>query len=490
MYTRALFHIRMRYIWWTAIAMGLVSPNPHTDFSFLLESGPTTVMLGVKESEVTLLLPVTFTTETVKESLAIITAVYNQWIKLGFWADTELALTYKKALETGKGSFLEGNKVFDQLMNYLNSTELVTPPDSCLLSIPFMDGGNLVQGGSFLKQKIGQITPTWAPAEAKNQRNTLDLFVLAFNSIGKEFLETVKESLKTTELILGKVFPPEFLGPLESLECITKAELEQVNVGDCMMGSNLVLCSLEVLTPTTPLTIKLLEPINNMGIELYLEPTQLLVQDTDNGRLYTLNCSMEINQEVSPFKLCRDMDDANEACHAALLLEDVENAIKQCRFCYAKAKRPFKLLNDGILIQTLDFTILNGENLVKQIPPLVIYSNELVKVTKQSEQYLFRLMVPLEEVGVYKTKLTAGQMYALSMKAMWDEFYYNFQLVNYLEHMALILQLIFAPLTIAGVIFSIKNWKTQKSRTAREKNCKIRKGKHKELRAFLRSEQL
>jgi hypothetical protein len=233
-----------------------------------------------------------------------------------------------------------------------------------------------------------------------------------------------------------------------------------------------------------------MEPVNYMGIELYLEPTQLLVKESDNGRIYTLNCRTINNQETSPFILCKDLDDANLACHAALLLEDWDDSIKQCRFYYAEANRPFKLLNDGVMIQAEDFTILNGAKLVKQIPPVILFSNEEIKVSKHSEEYLFKNMVHLEEVGIFKTVLTSGQLYALSMKVIWDEFYFHFNILNYLEHMALILQLIFAPLTILGCIISVKNWKSIKSKTARAKNCKLRKSKHKELRAFLRSEQL
>ena len=107
-----------------------------------------------------------------------------------------------------------------------------------------------------------------------------------------------------------------------------------------MMGSNLVYCSLEVLTPPTPLTTKLLEPVNNKGIELYFGTYSVVVKDTDNGWVYTLNCNIENNPESTPFKLCKNLDNASETCHASLLLEDVEESIKQCRFHFCRSETP------------------------------------------------------------------------------------------------------------------------------------------------------
>ena len=160
----------MNYLWWTTIALGTVSHTLPTDFGFVTENGIMTVVMGIKETEVTLLLPVKITLDTAKESLATMTAAYNTWAKLEFWVDEELKLIYKKSLETGKSNLQEGAKVFNQLMGYLGQTQITTPTDSCLLEIPLFDGDRLVQGGSFIKQKISQITSTWTPEEVKSNQ--------------------------------------------------------------------------------------------------------------------------------------------------------------------------------------------------------------------------------------------------------------------------------------------------------------------------------
>jgi hypothetical protein len=429
------------------------------------------------------------TLDTAKEALATMTAAYNTWIKLGFWVDEDLKFTYKKSLETGKNNLQEGAKILDQLMGNLGLTEMITPTDRCLLDIPLFDGDRLVQGGNFIKQKISQLSTTWTPDEVKtNQKNNLDLFVMSFNTISWDFLVLVKTSLKNLELIQNQDFPTEWLGALEKLDCITKPEV--INIMDCTSGSNLVYCILIVLTPTTPAIVNLLEPINYKGVELFLEPNQFLMKEMDNSRIYILNCSQKNDLVSYPFVFCQHLDEDSTACHTALLIDDIEEAIKLCRFKFAVAKRPFKLLNDGILIQSLDFTVTNGDTVIKNTPPIVIVSNGLVKASRKTESYGFLTMVPLSLVGTYKSKLTSSHLLNLQIKATWDNFYYSFNLFDYLEHLALILHIIFAPISILACCLTFKHRKRENNKTTRKQDKIQRKGKHRELRAFLRSERL
>ena len=106
---------------------------------------------------------------------------------------------------------------------------------------------------------------------------------------------------------------------------------------------------------------------------------------------------------------------------------------------------------------------------------MVIGSTEKVTVTVSgSEEYEY-FGSGSKGTGIKISKLTKTQVNFLLLKATWDDAVYNFQIQDYVEYLALGLQLVFAPLTVVSLVLACMARRTSnQSRKKVEKDLKKR----------------
>jgi hypothetical protein len=62
-----------------------------------------------------------------------------------------------------------------------------------------------------------------------------------------------------------------------------------------------------------------------------------------------------------------------------LQIDDIDAIILACNFEYGTGPVAFRLRNEGLLIQGTHISVLNGDVPIVQMPPFVVYCNEVVK---------------------------------------------------------------------------------------------------------------
>ena len=93
---------------------------------------------------------------------------------------------------------------------------------------------------------------------------------------------------------------------------------------------------------------------------------------------------------------------------------------------------------------------------------MVIGSAEKITVTVSgSEEYEY-FGSGTKRTGIKISKLTKTQVNFLLLKATWDGAVRDFHIADYIEYIALGLQLIFAPLTVVSLVFACMARRTSK----------------------------
>ncbi|MFN9904785.1 MAG: hypothetical protein ACK56F_01505, partial [bacterium] len=66
-------------------------------------------------------------------------------------------------------------------------------------------------------------------------------------------------------------------------------------------------------------------------------------------------------------------------------------------------------------------SVLDGSTTVIQRPPLLIYSNNEVKISSLQEEITFKPTVTVANPRIETTKVTGGQVAAMKLKAYWSK---------------------------------------------------------------------
>ena len=118
-------------------------------------------------------------------------------------------------------------------------------------------------------------------------------------------------------------------------------------------------------------------------------------------------------------------------------------------------------------------SVTEGAKVIFQPLPLIIGSSEKVTITVSGTEEYDYFGTGLKSKGVKISKLTKTQVNMLLLKASWDDMIRDFSIHDYVEYLALGLQLLFAPLTIVGIVLACRAKRiSDKSRKKIERDTK------------------
>jgi hypothetical protein len=75
----------------------------------------------------------------------------------------------------------------------------------------------------------------------------------------------------------------------------------------------------------------------------------------------------------------------------------------------------YRLRNEGLLIQGTHISVLNGDVPIVQRPPFVVYSNKVVKITKDEEEISFKPTIDFAEQRIEVTRVNGLNVARLSL---------------------------------------------------------------------------
>jgi len=212
-----------------------------------------------------------------------------------------------------------------------------------------------------------------------------------------------------------------------------------------------------------------MRPIAYNNVILQITDDELIVTDILLRKMTKISCE---NSESSSLLVCRDSN-TDMLCMTALEQGDIDETIRRCTFVYTTLPDiAFRTINDGILVQGSQLSILDGGTLVTLIPPLHIFSNQIVKISTPTNELSFSPVKQITDARIEVSRLTSIQIGTMVIHAYWNYFFKILMDDSTLSYMAMALETLFGPLTILSVILSCRK-RTQK--LSRKRHNKLKK---------------
>jgi hypothetical protein len=429
-------------------------------FHFLLESGHTeyTQKYNAERASIVLLLNTTFL--TVKAAAIDANVQATKWGSLKIFNDPAITTEYKTAIEAGKEDFRKVSQNIETIYSYLAPTGTTEPSSTCIL-YEFLFPEYELTEFNFLKKKMSKINKDWIAAELDGEKKLLlDTYVMQYNSIGEKWFLLTEKATHLLEKVVQKEFPTEFTSALEALECIQDSTREKVRVSEVKKSTDKVILELEVLTPTEKNEVIQLLHVPYKGYVLAPPTSTGLYVRKPGGTnaLWNLECKdTDILNEHSP--LCT-LTAVDTLCTQALVRNDLEAALWQCIF--TADKNPVqvqRLMDDGLFISTTNFGVADGNKVIYAIPPIVIYSNKEISLTKDTEEIKYPPLVKFATQKVVLSLLTTVQQTLVSTRGMISDYWSNINYAEYANYLAWALQLLTFPLPFIGLILTCRHRK-------------------------------
>jgi len=213
-----------------------------------------------------------------------------------------------------------------------------------------------------------------------------------------------------------------------------------------------------------------MRPIAYNNVILKITDGEFIVTDILLRKMTKISCD---SMESSSLLVCRDSN-TDMLCMTALNQGEIDEIIRRCSFVYTTSPDiAFRTINDGILVQGSQLSILEGETLITIIPPIHIFSNQIVKVSIPTNELAFQPTKQITDARIEVSRLTSVQIGTIVIHAYWNYFFKILMDDSTLSYMAMALETLFGPLTILSVILSCRK-RTQKLSRKRHNKLKRR----------------
>jgi hypothetical protein len=329
-----------------------------------------------------------------------------------------------------------------------------------------------------MENALNKCSTTWTPAEIKadsGKDTALRLFCNIFNNEILAWEHDLDKTLFMIDSLASGHFPSELRGHYQRAHCIGSLIGEELKVIECNGYSNAYVCVIEVTTPEAIVDATLLLPVHYHGLHIQSNnPDNLFIREPSSPTIRTLHCNQKETQEI-PSCVSSSWDNH---CSTFLLKKDFYHAIKYCSFARSNDYPIGTLLGDGSLLVQGDGVVVkvktgNTYKTVTTESPCIVFSETDILVEKDGEVFKYPGTPGKEGVTVVKSKLTKEEKELLESIYYWANIRKQIGLGEYVDIVLTALQLLFAPLSIVGVVLG------RKANNAR-KHWKLMKEKHKQ----------
>ena len=466
-----------------------------SSLTFLVESSKIHVETSVKGLRVSLKFTTAISLLTVKTNFNSVTEIVTNYKALPYLQEgSSMKAKYVNALNPGVNHLTSITKLYTHLFSFTDADKNLEPKSSCLLTIHMIDSSTFVEGTKFLQAKflelIGLETDVLMKAD-NTKMAALANFITSFNSICSDWHSQISNIIGELDTLDGLIFPESLKGKLEIASCLegNGHEFEQITVLSTTPIKNGFIAELDIGIPTSLVKLNHLTPIFYSGVGLRGESENIYFTRNPNSTIVKLlNCSTDLIWINEKAPVCQEIP-LPDLCKEGLMMDNIEKVLEGCHFTYSKPPIAIRLLDDGILIQGENLTVTEDGRAIYESTPYVIYSDKQVKISKVGQELIFPALTTPSVKTIVKSRLTQLHILTMKNKAFWDELFFNFNIHDYIEWIALFIEGILAPMALCGICLGLKNKVTQRQQrkiVAKQK----RKQNQKETKALLRSARL
>ena len=413
----------------------------------------------------------------IAENFAKVKSVQKLWSELKvFSTESSLKNDLFSLLTVGSEYFSKAGSCLKHLVSFASDSDSV-PGTNCNFTGRALNGNTMREDSNALVSMIGKIDDTWTlEAVLADVAKINFLYSLAnmYNSIGYDWHDIASATVSEYDQLRKLSFPDSLHGHLETAACLEPVAFESIVVLSCGSNKKQLFCELEVSVPENKVVYGLFQVLNYYGAQLR-GPTgkEIFVRNPDTQEVVLLLCNTDSITVHPEIPICKQIEE-QKTCLTNLLRHEVDDAIKNCKFEYKLVDIVTRLETEEILVQGDDTVhVAEGAKVIFQPLPLIIGSSEKVTITVSGTEEYDYFGTGSKSQGVKISKLTKTQINMLLLKATWDDMIRDFNIHDYVEYLALGLQLLFAPLTIVGIVLACRARRvSEKSRKKIEKDTK------------------
>jgi hypothetical protein len=462
-----------------------------TSFTFLVEKSQFQLEMSTTAVRISLQATIDIDQSKIEEYFDSMKSIIVQYKALPYLAvGTKLAIKYRSALHPGENYLANAKDLFQHIYTFVDTDKEEAIQSNCSLKFSFFDPSIFIEGQNLLQFKIEDLFGPITEDEVKKDAVKLmaiENFIVTFNSVANTWYDQIYSIISVMDIIDELKFPEAMRGRLETASCLkgSRIEYEKINVISSTAAKTGLNIELDVGVPTATKDMIHLMPVPYGGVALQGEANgALFAKEVGSYEIKLLNCSTDLIYIHEKAPSCRVLPLA-EDCREGLKADDIERIIKYCPMDYITPPMAVRLLDDGILIMGNGLTVTNKGKVIYQHPPYIVYSNSEVKIINGEYELIFPALTTPETVNIVSTRLTMIQIVQMQNKAYWDANFYQLDMGEHLDLLALIIELLMAPLVLISICIGVKN-KMSRVKEAKHLSKKLRKRNQRETRALLR----
>ena len=370
---------------------------------------------------------------------------------------------YIELISTGSANSIKAAEHLLQALKF-KGTAVKPTTSSCEYTLKVLSTSIIttqINGLLDAKAKIG----TWTKEEILNdpgKDQALRTLALAINEVAEFFEETASRLVNTLDLLANKIVPEEIRGIYKNAECVNNDIIEEhVTVKQCLKVATGYYCQFEVIEPTNTMEVIQMYPVHYQDIKISTHHSdEVFIKTPSTGKINYLHCESYIfSTDYIP--VC-EKKELNQECAEALKLKQIEGSIRYCHFSRShETQIILKTLDGATLIQGVD---VHTERKVgdKFVPissdtPLLVYSPDEILVKQNGEEWIIEPTKSDLNFNLVQSSLSAKHLIGLKARMWWIELI-EFLKAETVTQIALVfIAIVGLPLTIGGLIISIKN---------------------------------
>jgi hypothetical protein len=237
--------------------------------------------------------------------------------------------------------------------------------------------------------------------------------------------------------------------------------------------------------------IPLVYTVNGLGYGLKLDnpEKQQFVKEKSTGQIKIMECPHLTDLESQQSPQCTFATPVLflDTCLKGLQMDDVTTILTHCRF-KGYHGQSFKQMGDGgILIQNQSVIVKEGEKLLYNQKPFVIYTPQKLSLTLAGEEFIF----PPKSDSTQKietTRLTQLEIERIAAFGSSTDFWDEFDISEYAEYIGFGVDLILTPLVLLALGLACKRIRRVKAKA--KVNKKEEKANYRKNRRLLSTTEL
>lgn len=381
-----------------------------------------------------------------------------------FASDRNFGDKYLELISTGSANSI---KAADLLMHAVKFKGTAAKPttSTCDYTYQYISTSIITTQLNGLLSAKAKISATWTKEEITNdpgKDQALRTFALAINEVTEFFEETASRLVNTLDLLANKIVPEEIRGIYKNAECVNSDSIEEyLFVKHCSKTISGFYCHLEVIEPTNIVEATHMYPVQYQGIRISpSHPEEVFIKVPSTGKIQSLRCENYLFT-TDHVPVC-EKKELNPDCATALTLKQIEGSIRYCHFSRSpETQIILKTIDEATLIQGTD---VHTERKVgnKFVPissdtPILVYSPDEILVKQTGEEWIIEPTKTDENFNIVQSSLSNNHLIALKARIWWIELIEFLQAETVTQIVLVFVAIVGLPLTIGGLVISLKN---------------------------------